>query len=224
MILNRLFHRNQLSARHVLFLFSFIFVIWALYRYFPNLLSDWVEEAVLKPIVWLVPTFWIVKFIEKENLASLGITKKNLKLALFWGLGLGIVFALEGFLTNIVKYRQLGEANFTATGPVFFNLFILSFVTAVSEEVVFRGYIFNRFLMLWRNEWKANIISSLLFVIVHLPIGIFTLGYSSSVMLVYLFLIFVYGFGAAFVFARTKNIVAPILLHVLWSWPIVLFN
>ena len=224
MIWQRLFRRNQLSARHVFFLFSFIFILWAFYRYFPNLLSDWAEEAILKPLIWLLPTFWIVRFVEKEKLSSLGITRKNLKLAITWGLGLGIVFALEGFLINVIKYRQVGESQLALDPEIFLRLFVLSFIIAVSEEIVFRGYIFNRFLALWKNEWKANIVSSLLFVIVHLPVGIFTLGYSSSVMLFYLFLIFVYGFGAAFVFARSRNIVAPILLHVLWAWPIILFN
>jgi membrane protease YdiL (CAAX protease family) len=36
--------------------------------------------------------------------------------------------------------------------------------------------------------------------------------------------IFLFSIGTTFVFLRTKNIIAPILLHVLWQWPIILFR
>ena len=77
---------------------------------------------------------------------------------------------------------------------------------------------------IWKKEWLASLVSALLFVAIHLPIGIFVLGYTPMVMLAFLFLVFVFGVGSAFVFARTKNIIASVLLHVLWSWPIILFK
>jgi len=43
-------------------------------------------------------------------------------------------------------------------------------------------------------------------------------------MLSYLFLVFVFGLGASFVFSRTGNLASSILLHVFWSWPIILFR
>lgn len=221
---NRIFQRDKPSARHVLALFSFIFVLWAIYRYFPEILPTWVEELILKPIVWLGPTFWLVRKIEKEKFASLGLTKKNLFKSLYWGVGLGIVFALEGFLTNIFKYRGLHLVSLDYTPLAFLGVLGLSFVTAFSEETVFRGYIFTRLWRIWKSEWLANIISAFLFTLIYLPVGVFVLGYRPMVMLVYLLFVFIYGFASAFVFARTENIVSSILLHVFWSWPIILFR
>jgi len=43
-------------------------------------------------------------------------------------------------------------------------------------------------------------------------------------MLAYLFFVFVFGFGSAFVFGRSRNLASSILLHVFWSWPIILFR
>lgn len=223
-IVNKLFHREQLSLKHVFFLFSFIFVIWALDRYFPGLLPEWTEELILKPLIWLVPTFWLVRKIEKRPLTSLGLTTKNLFPSLYWGIGLGIVFALEGLLTNMIKYRGLNFTSFGYTPLILLGSIGLSFATAFSEETVFRGYIFSRLGQIWKSEWLANIVSAFMFALIHLPIGIFVLGYTPIVLLAYLFFIFVYGFGAAFVFARTGNLVSSILLHVFWSWPIVLFR
>jgi len=221
---DRIFHRQKLSSKHVFFLFSLIFVLWAIYRYFPEILPTWAEELILKPLVWLVPTFWIVKEVEREKLASLGFTKKNLSRSLLWGVGLGIVFALEGLLTNIFKYRGLHLISLDYTTLTFLGALALSFVTAISEETVFRGYIFTRLWRIWKSEWLANIVSAFLFTLIYLPVGIFVLGYRPMVMLAYLLFVFIYGFASAFVFARTENLVSSILLHVFWSWPIILFR
>lgn len=223
-VFGKIFHRERLSVRRVFSLFCFIFAFWSLYRYFPEILPLWFEELILKPLIWLLPTFWLVHKIEKEKLASLGLTKKNLFKALYWGIGLGIIFAAEGLLTNIIKYRglHLPEVNYSFLGLI--GILLLSFATAVSEEIVFRGYIFTRLWRIWGNEWLANLISAFLFALIHLPIGLFVLSYTPMVMMIYLFFVFVYGFGAAFVFARSENLASSILMHVFWSWPIILFR
>jgi len=223
-ILNRFLHKEELSLKHVFGLFSFIFVIWAAYRYFPGILPTWVEEIILKPIVWLVPTFFIVSQVERQPLSSLGWTTKNLFPSLYWGIGLGMVFVLEGVVTNIIKYSGLNFGSFQVSPQTFFGALFLSLVTAISEETVFRGYIFNRLFKIWEKEWLANFVSSLLFSFIHLPIAVFGLSYTPPVMGVYLFLVLTYGIGAAFVFARTGNIVSAILLHIFWAWPVILFK
>ena len=223
-VFSQIFHRKKISLKHVFFLFSLIFVLWALYRYFPEILPSWAETLIIKPLVWLGPTFWLVRSIEKEKLSSLGFTTKNLTRALYWGIGLGMVFAVEGFLTNLLKYRGLSLVSLDYGSLGFLTSLGLSFVTALSEETVFRGYIFTRLKRLWKKEWLANLVSAFLFALIYLPVSVFVLGYRPTVMLAYLFFIFIYGFASAFAFARTKNIVSSILLHVFWSWPIILFR
>lgn len=223
-IFNKLFHHQKLSLKHVFALFSFIFIVWSFYRYLPQVLPLWSEELILKPLFWIIPTIWIVKKIEKQPWSSLGFTKKKIFTSFYWGIGLGLVFAFEGLLTNIFKYKGLNLASLNYSSLEFSGLILLSFVTAFSEELVFRGYIFNRLWTIWGKESLANIVSSLLFVIVHLPVGIFVLGYNPAIMLAYLFFIFVFGFGSAFVFGRSRNLASSILLHVFWSWPIILFR
>jgi len=223
-IFRKIFYRQKLSLKHVFALFSFIFVVWSFYRYLPQFLPLWFEELVLKPLLWLVPTIWIVKRVEKQPLSSLGFSTKKLFPALYWGVGLGLVFAFEGLLTHILKYKGLNLISLSYSPDEFLGLFLISVATAFSEETVFRGYLFNRLWQIWKNEGLANLVSSLLFVIVHLPIGVFVLGYRPVMMLAYLFFVFIFGFGSAFVFGRTKNLLASILLHIFWSWPIVLFR
>ncbi len=223
-IFSKLFHHQKLSLKHVFALFSFIFIVWSFYRYLPQVLPLWSEELILKPLFWIIPTIWIVRKIEKQPWSSLGFTKNKIFTSFYWGIGLGLVFAFEGLLTNIFKYKGLNLASLDYSSLEFSGLILLSFVTAFSEELVFRGYIFNRLWTIWGKESLANIVSSLLFVIVHLPVGIFVLGYKPAIMLAYLFFVFVFGFGSAFVFGRSRNLASSILLHVFWSWPIILFR
>ncbi|MGB9911637.1 MAG: lysostaphin resistance A-like protein [Microgenomates group bacterium] len=216
--------KTSSSLKHPFALFSFIFVFWAIYRYFPGILSEWLEELILKPILWLVPTLFLVKRIEKNSLESLGFTKKNLFPSLYWGIGLGMIFALEGLGTNILKYKTINFANFSYAPLTFLGSLFISFATAFTEETVFRGYIFSRLWKIWKNEWLAGLVSSFLFTLIHLPIAVFVLGYTFQTMLIFLFLVFTFGFASAFVFSQTQNIASSILLHVFWSWPIILFR
>jgi membrane protease YdiL (CAAX protease family) len=223
-LFDKIFRHQKISLKHIFALFSFIFVVWSFYRYLPEILPLWAEELILKPLIWLLPVIWLVKRVERQSFSSLGFTKKNLFPSLYWGIGLGLVFALEGFLTNIIKYKGLNLVSLGYSSGTFAGLLLISLVTAFSEETVFRGYIFNRLWQIWDKEWLANIVSSFLFMLIHLPIGVFVLGYTPLVMLAYLLFVFIFAFGSAFVFGRTKNIFASILLHIFWSWPIILFR
>ena len=199
----------------------YLILIWAFYRFLFQL-PDQVEELVVKPVLWLIPLFWLLK---KEGLgiSSLGLTFKNLFPAIYLSIGLGAIFVGEGLLTNFLKYggfhfgANLGSLPFMASLG-------LSFATAFSEETAFRGYIFSRLLSTLKNELSANIIQSLLWTAIHIPVAFFVWGYSLPQGIIYLVITAIFGIGSAFIFGRTKNIFGSILLHVLWEWPIILFR
>lgn len=211
-------------AKNILSLYVFLFLIWGLYRFLFRLPEE-IEEIVLKPLIWLGPLFWLL-FKEKENLASVGWRFQGFFKSLFWGVVLGIIFALLGFLTHLVKYQGISFVGLAslATPSLFLGALALSLITAVSEETVFRGYFFNRLWQVLKNEGWANLLSSFGWVLIHLPITLFVFHYNLTQILIFLFLSFLYGVGAAFLFARTGTIVAPVLLHVFWGWPILLFR
>jgi membrane protease YdiL (CAAX protease family) len=153
----------------------------------------------------------------------LGVTLRNIFPSIYLSISLGIAFAIEGLLINFLKYNRFEfEANI-GDSP-FLIILGLSFVTAISEEVVFRGYIFNRLLEIIKKEWTANIISSLIWGLIHLPITLFWWKMDIGSSMGYIILITIFGMGSAFVFARTRNVFSSILLHVLWGWPILLFR
>lgn len=216
------------SLKEVISLYAFIFVVWGFYRFLFKL-PETVEELVLKPLVWLFPLWWILKgsgmAAPSEALKSVGWTSKNFFKSIYLAVGLGILFAAEGAIVNSIKYG--GSFNFLEipiAGPALLLALGVSLVTAVSEETVFRGFIFSRVWQVLGGEWKANFLTSLAWAGVHLPITAFVFRYSPEQMISFLLLTFLFGVASSFVFARTGNIASSVLLHVFWEWPIILFR
>ncbi|HCR35898.1 hypothetical protein A2130_02485 [Candidatus Woesebacteria bacterium GWC2_33_12] len=200
----------------------YLLIVWGFYRFLFQL-PETIEELIIKPLVWLLPVFYLLRK-EREGIASLGITFKNLFPAVYYSLGLGAFFVIEALVINFVKYD--GKFDLRAnigTLPLLTSLG-LSFATAISEELAFRGYVFTRIWKFLGKELYANLVTSLFWALIHVPITFFVWKLDLPAALIYLFLTTLFGMGSAFVYARTKNILSPILLHVLWQWPIILFR
>ncbi len=212
---------NIKYLKHALVYYSYLLVIWGFYRLLFQAPAP-LEELVVKPIIWLVPLYVLVKR-EKASLASIGVVFNNLFKVVYFVLSLGFVFSLFALLVNYLKY---GGLNFAANiGEVtFLGAMGLSFITAVSEEITFRGYLLNRLMSAVKNEWTANIVISIGWTLIHLPVAVLDWRLGMASLVVYAIVVFLFSIGTTFVFLRTKNIIAPILLHVLWQWPIILFR
>ena len=132
---------KEVAIKHSTILVAYLLIVWGFYRMLIKLPEE-VEELLIKPILWLTPVIYLLKK-EKAGIASLGITLKNLFPAVYVSLALGALFAIEGVIINFVRYKGV---DFSANlGQTSFLLALgISFATAVSEEITFRGYLFNR--------------------------------------------------------------------------------
>ncbi len=201
--------------------FIYLFIVWSLYR--ANFkFSDTTEELYIKPIVWFLPFFYIIPR-EKLKLSDLGITLKNLFPSVYISIALGVGFAFLGLIANITKYKGL-EFNANIGSLFFGGAIVLSFITSLTEEIVFRGYLLSDMVRKLKNEYSSIILTTVLWTLIHMPIAYYQWSLSGIQFAVFLLLTFAYGFGASVLFLRTKNIAAPVILHVLWEWPIILFR
>jgi len=177
---------------HLVFSYwAFLFIAWGLYRFLFRLPEE-IEEGVIKPILWLGSVFWVVAIREKRPFfSSLGWKLKNIFPALYWGLGVGFILALEGILINWLKY---GSFSFIKAPYQSVDIFLiglaLSVVTSICEETVFRGFILNRCLEIIKKENGANILVSVGFALIHLPVVFFVYHYSIVPALTYFLLVF----------------------------------
>jgi membrane protease YdiL (CAAX protease family) len=162
-------------VKHITIYSVYLVLFWAFYRFLFQL-PDQIEELVVKPVLWLIPIFWITAK-ERFKISSLGFTFKNLFPSIYLSLGLGIIFVLEAVLGNFFKYGYLKFGANIGNLPLFTSLG-LSFATAFSEETAFRGYIFGRLWGVLGSEWSANLVSSILWTMVHIPIAFFVWKYN----------------------------------------------
>lgn len=212
---------NLLYFKHAISFYAYLLVVWGFYRLLFQAPAP-LEELVVKPIIWLVPLYFLVKR-EKAKWTSIGIVFNNFFRTVYFVLTLGFVFSLFAVLVNYLKY---GGLNFAAnlTEVTFWGAIGLSFITATSEEITFRGYLLTRLMSVIKSEWMANLIISIGWAAIHLPIAVLDWKLEGMSLIIYTLVVSLFSVGTTFVFLRTKNIAAPILLHVLWQWPIILFR
>ncbi len=198
-------------------------LVWSLYRYFFRL-PEWMDEFIFKPFVFVTPVLFYVRAIERRPLISLGLTTKNLFTSLYVGLGFGFVFAVEGLAANAIKYGKIQINPIPVLEQYGLPLLLLiSLATAFSEELLNRGFLFNRIFEKTRNLPYASFISTILFVLLHIPILVTTLKLQGMTLVLFFVTDFILGLANSLLYVNTGSLVAPILVHVFWNMTVALY-
>ncbi len=211
------------SSWTVYHLWGWILLVWSLYRRFLKL-PEWADEFVFKPLVFVVPVLWYVRKLEKRSLESIGLTGKNFFTSLYIGLGFGFVFALEGVAANAIKYGKLQItpiAVFEQYGMAL--LILLSLATAISEEILSRGFVFSRIMEKTKNLPVASLLSTALFVLLHVPILVTSLKLQGVTLIMFFVTDIVLGLANSLLYYNTGSLVAPILVHIFWNMTVALY-
>ena len=217
---------NLQKWRRLFSYWSFLLIVWGFYRFLFRFPEE-IEEGVIKPLIWLGPVVVIILLKEKGKIfSSLGWQKKNILPSLRFGLVVGIFLVGEALLVNYFKNRQhlLFIGSPYETPALFWSAFALSVITAFSEETAFRGFILKRALSLFPRPNLVNFWVSLAFTLIHFPAAFFVHHYPWDTALIYFLLVFLMSLVAGYGFIKTKNTLAPFLVHLLWWWPLILFR
>ncbi len=216
-------HAQEKRAYTIWVIWGMILIIWSLYRVSVRL-PEWADEFIFKPIVFLGPVFYYIRFKEKRSLASIGLSGKHLKRDVTLGIGFALLFALEAIVSNFFKKGTLSllpEVPIVNTNVYFATL--LSFATAFNEEVLIRGFFYTRLREGYRSEFKGMIASAAMYFMLLIPI-IFTLTKLSGVtLLVFIFANLILSFANTMIFAETKTVTVPILIHASWNMAVLLY-
>lgn len=207
-------NKPKKAWRRVFSYYSYLLVVWGFFRLmfrFPEV----VEEVWFKPVIWLLPLFW-VWFGDKERVKFFEGGKIK---AILWGLGVGLVYAAVAALAEWGKMG--GLVKIEDSGWFWSDIVGLGLVTAISEEMVFSGYIFSSIWRLSKNLWMAMGMTAVMAALIHIPMAVFVLNYSVVQLTGYLTLVLLVSLGNAWVMSRTKNVLSPILSH--WLWGVVVY-
>ncbi|MGE7688406.1 CPBP family intramembrane glutamic endopeptidase [Lysinibacillus sp. NPDC097214] len=166
-------------------------------------------EALVKGVVWIFPTWLYIKYYLHNKPFDYLRMNVNVIKGLFWGVMLSLLVAF--YFTFQTYFINQQSFQFSLSLDDYLNSFIMA---GIAEEIVFRGFILQE-LNKRLAFWKANIITALLFLVVHYPIWIYNDIIFQFGSHLYVFLL---GLLFGFVYKKTGSLWAVILLHAVHNF------
>lgn len=161
-------------------------------------------NAGIKIIVYVFSALLYIKFVlNREPLQYLKLNQ-HIRKGLFYGIGLSLLLGL--YFTYQSGRLASGNFDFTLSFDDYLNVFLLAGIT---EEIVFRGLILQE-INKKISFWKANLITSFLFLIIHFPTWMLTGVFSNFWAHIY---VFSGGLVFGFLFKKTNSLWTVIILH-----------
>ena len=154
-------------------------------------------------LVWVLPVFLYLRFVDGTN------PVEYLKLREHWKRGLLVGLAVS-VLNFAGTWARFGRPHLSAQYVTWNSVVGTSFLIGFVEEIPFRGFVLQKFEERF-GFWVANLISSLLFLGVHLP-GWISLHLLNAPTVVS---VFVFGAVMAILFKLSKSLWACIVAHSL---------
>lgn len=214
---------RKLGLERTFTIWGLVLIVWALYRVYVRQ-PEWVDELVVKPLVFLGPVLFYVLIKEKRTLSSIGLAGGRFFRDVYLGIGFGMLFAIEGVVANAVKYGKFSFAPIiTVTGTSLLLYVVLSVATAFSEEVFARGYLYTRLKEGYGSEIKAMLVSTAMYFLLLVPI-MFTMSKLSGVtLLIFVMTNLIMSLANTMIFNETKTVTVPILIHAFWNMAVALY-
>lgn len=183
------------------------------YIYKTNLSSTilTMSQGILSILILFVGLGFVL--FSKEKLNTIGITRKNLKQSFLYGI-LGFII----LLTFIILSNTIIEGKKVVFQLPTIITVITFIVVAISEEVVFRGYIQTRLTGLIKNNVITSCINAFLFLSTHYPVRWAASGFSITILSgFYVVCLILLHFVCDLVYRKTNCIWGSYLLHILYN-------
>ncbi len=153
--------------------------------------------------VWVLPVILYLRYIDHRNPAKYLKLRQNWKKGIIVGLVLAVVVFLGTALRSGMPHPSMRSVTWN-------SILSTSLLIGVFEEIPYRGFILQKFEERF-GFWIANLLSSLLFLSVHLPgwISLHLLNTETVIS------VFIFGAVLAIVFRYCKSLWGPIVMHSL---------
>ncbi len=180
--------------------------------------SGFIRDGIIKNLVWTVPAALLVRHFSSELYVGL---KEMFSARGSWLKYLPIFAAFTIYIL-VPAFIRTGGLKINSDFGV--PQIIMILFVGLTEEMVFRGWLLNAFVGKERKQLPMLILSSVMFMLIHIPIWI-TQGILVSVFTSLGFImIIVLGMIFGSVFLKSRNILIPIALHMYWDLLVELFS
>ncbi len=201
-------------TRKTYILFSVIIILWIIAWILKIQIDEIAGKTALgsftywttaKLLIWILPSLWLIR-LSGRNL-NLVFNLSNYKKWLLWGTGIGSGLALVGIARNYLNGSSIFPTRFD------YALVNILLISPVFEEFLVRGALMGN-LQKTSSFLKSNIISSLMFVILHMP-GWFFMGSLTSniTKLDGVVSIFFIGLLCGYAVKRGNSVLGGVIVH-----------
>ena len=212
-------------TQRALNLWAIVLIIWAVYRSKFNFFPPEIDEFIAKPLVFILPVWYYIKHYENGKFFDrLDLHRKTLKTDIVYGLGIGAIFFGSAVLAQLVGKGKVIFLQGKSFSPETVGLMVvMAIATAISEEILSRGFILKRLYEESKNVWSASFLASILFFFLHVPILFGDPKINGNMLLIFLVTDMILSLTNSFIFLWRKSLVLPILIHALYSLAIIFF-
>ena len=170
------------------------------------------KMMLLMMVCQLIGTLFTVglfqKFISREDFVSIGLNFVGFKIDFYKGLLAGTVLICSGFISLTVLNLTLIDLTYFSFYDQIFYFFLFTIVS-LNEEIAIRGYILHNLSSSF-NKYVALIISSLVFMIMHLG--------NPNIGILPLVNLFLAGIFLGIYTIHKNNLWFPIGAHLTWNY------
>ena len=178
-----------------------------------------VGSGIIKNLVWTLPAFLLIKHFETDmyvGLKEMFTTKVKI-----WDIILVCIACVIYALADVIKKWDWSIAESFGWGKIIIILFV-----GITEEMVFRGWLLNSTLKNADKEWKKWLaigINAVMFLLIHFPIWIYEGVFARNIQsFAFVGIILLSGIFS-WLFLKTKNILVPVALHMIYDLLVFMF-
>ena len=235
---------KKLTAMHISVYLIIFFTIWGIRELviqsiFLTPLSPMAAELIgqaIKLVVWTLPAVLLIRYFHDDMWIGLkGMFVSKIQWSRDYYILLAIIIipvaqAIRALLGNwslrnaraSALYAWLTSGEFGLSPDIAPTRLIGAVLfVGITEEMVFRGFLLNAFLKKMKMEY-AIAIDAVLFTLIHYPIWIYR-GLEVFDIATASVSVAILSAGFAYSFIKTRNILVPIALHMVWNLSIHLF-
>ena len=219
--------KKKLTAIHISVYLIIFFAIWSVRELviqpvFLDSINPIASELIgqtIKLLVWTFPAILLIRYFHNDMWIGL---KEMFANKIRWSrdyyillvvIIIPIAQAIRAWLTSGEFGLNPEIAPIRLIGAVLF--------VGITEEIVFRGFLLNAFLKKMKMEY-AIALDAVLFTLIHYPIWIYR-GFEVFDIATASISVAVLSVGFAYSFIKTRKILVPIALHMVWNLSIHLF-
>lgn len=187
----------DVRVKRLWYYYIYLLLAWGSFRYFVRL-PEVIDELWFKPLLWLVPLFWW-NLAMKEKVVMFG---KQKLLSLVLGVLVGVAYFL------LLKYGNW------RTFELDVNILGVAVATAVTEELVFSGFVAGYLEKIRSGKWINLLIVGLMTAVIRLPILLFVYRANLNEVIGVLLFVFASGVINAWIRVRTGNVTGSIVARL----------